>query len=121
MATSLNLSWEAASSSSTSPLATVGKPGWFGAGKNCTGGEGSWRFGAVSKGDGDGGVSCMTGDLLGLVGGSGSRLAGLSAIIETAVKSLLTVEPASIIIGLVWISSYCCWSRTLKINPLRAH
>lgn len=73
--------------SSTSSLATVGKPGagWFGTGKICTGGEGAGRFGAVSKGGGDGRVSGISVvDLLRLVGGSGSRLIGLSAIIETA-------------------------------------
>lgn len=38
------------------------------------------------------------GDLLGLVGGSGSGLAGLSVTIGPAKRSLFTVEPASIII-----------------------
>lgn len=66
--------------------------------KTCTCG-GAGRFGAGSKEGGDGGVSCISvGDLLGLVCGSGSGLAGLSVTIGPAKRSLFTVEPASIII-----------------------
>lgn len=71
---------------STSSLAIIGMPGadWFAAGKTCTGG-GAWRFGAGSKGGGNGEVSCISvNDHLGLVGGSGSGLAGLSVIIGPA-------------------------------------